>query len=51
MQDDVKFHGLSQYVFTFHKICSFDNNNLKIQRNVYFFQGYIYVTGSNGVIS
>ena len=40
MQDDVKFHGLSEYVVTFHKICSFDNNVLKIQRNVYFFQGY-----------
>ena len=41
MQDDVKFHGLSEYVVTFHIICSFDNNILKIQRNVYFFQGHI----------
>ena len=41
MQDDVKFHGLSENVVIFHKICSFDNNILKIQRNVYFFQGYI----------
>ena len=40
MQNDVKFHERSKYVVTFHKICSFGNNILKIQRNVYFFQGY-----------
>ena len=41
MQNDVKFHRLLEYVLTFHKTCLFDNNILKIQRNLYFSQGYI----------
>ena len=44
MQNDVKFHGLSEYVVTFHKICSFDNNIFKIHRNVYFVQEYTVAT-------
>ncbi len=41
--EDVKFHGLSEYVLTFQKISSFDNNILKIQSKTYFFQGYIWL--------
>ena len=43
IENSTSFQNIS---LLFPKICSFDNNILKIQRTIYFFQGfklYIYI--------
>ena len=41
MQGDRKFHELSEYIIIFQKLRYYDNDILKIQTPIYFFQEYI----------